>query len=459
MSRPKSDFTNIIMDENFKKFVIKEIHSAQDTNGILYISRLSSYEIYHETLQKYFEINNYNKKPTQTDYLGFLLLLTYSEEMIKKFNNFSDLKLSFNNIREESDFEDIGLVIDESQTSTCICNVNIKYVHKFINKYTGVSFQIGSICNERYGLISKNDPKYKSNCQKIKEYQERQKELNEGKPIGYYEEIRKAKKKEKFKKNLEKILNKKFKEQEKLMIIEKNQQKLQQQEEEKLMALEDSYTKKIYNISHYKKCFLCQKEGLYNKYCKKTICNKCVNNKDKNKINSINNEIFKKKREYKEDDCINCEKKFIYRYKSILKRLCNNCEINNKIYKCELCPNEFIDDINSSDIFCNECDDKSKNCLNCKNKFIPNTDLFRCDLCKYRFVNKIKVKNCQECDDEFEIKDNENWKTYCGICFKNNLSSVKCNVCSLSFKKLPSQEWRKTCTDCYYKSKKNYSVV
>jgi hypothetical protein len=116
--------------------------------------------------------------------------------------------------------------------------------------------------------------------------------------------------------------------------------------------------------------------------------------------------------------------------------------------------------INSTDIICDVCDEKTKNCIDCKNKFIyDETNVLRCKLCQYRFVNKIKVKNCQDCNDEFEIKDNENWKTYCGICFKNNLSSVKCNVCSLSFKKLPSQEWRKTCTDCYYKSKNNYSVA
>jgi hypothetical protein len=460
MSIPKPDFTNIIFDEKFKNFVCKEIVRAQDTNSIFYISQLSSYEIYHEALQKFFAENNYNKKPSQNDNLGLLLLLSYPKEMIIKFNNISELKLSFNNIREESDFQSIGTSKDTTMTSTCICNENIMYIHKFMNIYTGVSFQIGSVCNERYGLISKNDINYKSSCQKIKEYQEIEKEIKEGKPIGYYQAKRKAEKKEKIIQKLEKILTKKMKEQEKIMKKEEKQKKIQQQLEKNLMTIEDSYIKRINNTSHYKNCILCKKEGFYSKYCKIIICYNCAPSNIRIKINQINTEVLKKRREYKKDECLSCEVIFIYRYKGILKYLCCHCEKTYKKLKCKLCPNDFIDVIESLDIFCNICDEKAINCLNCKNKFISeNTHLLRCNLCQYRFVNKIKVKNCQECNDEFEIKDNENWKTYCGICFKNNLSSVKCNVCSSSFKKLPSQEWRKTCTDCYYKSKNNYSVA
>lgn len=445
------DITNILFDENFKKFMCKEIITAQDPDSKYYISHQISYGFYHLALQIFFEKNNYNKKPSKTDNLAFLLLLTYPERMILEFKNFKDLKLSFNNFSEESDFNDECLIIDESSTRTCICNERIKYVHKFRNKYSSISFQIGSICNERYGLISKNDPNYKSNCQKIKEYQERQREIKEGLSIGYYEQLRNAEKVLKLQQKMERELNKKIKDQEKLMKREKKQQK----EEEKLMAQEDEHIKQLMITNNYKKCIICRKEGLYNKYCKLTICNKCVNNKDKNKKNLINNEIFNKKREYKEDECLNCENKFIYRCKGILKHFCGNCEKKYKILKCSLCPNEYMDEINSTDIFCNICDEKSKNCIDCKHKFLlENTNLLRCKICEYRFINKIKIKICQGCYEEFEIKENENWKTYCCECFKDNLCSVKCPICGLTFKKLPNQEWKKTCTECYYKTKK-----
>jgi len=269
-------------------------------------------------------------------------------------------------------------------------------------------------------------------------------------PIGYHEQLRNAEKELKLQEKMERELNKKIKDQEKLMKREKKQEEA----EEKLMAKEDNYAKQVMITNHYKKCILCRKEGLYNKYCKLTICNKCVNNKNKNKNKLINDEILKKKREYKEDECLNCEINFTYRYKGIIKRFCSNCEKQYKILKCNLCPNDFMDVINSTDIICNVCDEKYKNCIDCKHKFISeDTNLLRCNLCQYRFKHNIKVKTCQECDDVFEIKENEKWKTYCGDCFKNRLCCVKCLDCGLTFKKLPNEQWRKNCRDCYYKSK------
>jgi hypothetical protein len=50
---------------------------------------------------------------------------------------------------------------------------------------------------------------------------------------------------------------------------------------------------------------------------------------------------------------------------------CIDCEKTTKKMRCKLCPNEFIDDIDSTDILCNDCDEKSKNCIDCKHKFIP----------------------------------------------------------------------------------------
>ena len=57
---------------------------------------------------------------------------------------------------------------------------------------------------------------------------------------------------------MKKTQAKQLKEQEK---FNKQEQKLQKIEE-KLMSTEDNYIKKLMIISHFKKCILCQKEGL-----------------------------------------------------------------------------------------------------------------------------------------------------------------------------------------------------
>ena len=122
--------------------------------------------------------------------------------------------------------------------------------------------------------------------------------------------------------------------------------------------------------------------------------------------------------------------------------------------KCKLCPNEYIDDINSLDILCNECDEKSKYCLDCDNKFISeNVNEIRCNVCQYRFSYKLTVIFCEQCDKEVEIKKDETWRKYCSDCFKTNLTYFNCIKCDVPFKRLTSDTWRKSCSDCYYKSK------
>lgn len=450
------------LTDKFKEVLYKELKDAQDYSSPYNLSIRTEYSMFHVRLDKYFENSGFKNKPNKTDYLAWILLLTYPKEKIKMFQAVNDMNLEFvklsNTERRGTNREDINsdfeVIDDESYDDvvsnfTCICSQSIENIRKLKNKFTGISFQVGCECIKRHGLVSKEELEKFNERLKIKK--ERKKAMKEGLPVNYYQEKRKADNELKLKQKLEIEITKKEKEQEKLMKKEKKQEK----EETKLMDFEDSYTKRIISINHYKKCIRCEKEALYNKYCKLTICYNCVSSSIRIKKNIINNEIFKKKREYKEDECLNCEIKFLYRYKGIIKRFCENCEKHYKILNCNLCPNEFMDDINSTDILCNVCDEKSKNCIDCKHKFISeNTNLLRCYLCQYRFIHNIKVKTCQECDDVFEIKENENWKTYCGDCFKNSLCSVKCPDCGLTFKKLPNQGWKKTCTDCYYKSKK-----
>lgn len=94
----KLDFTKIILDIEFKELVYKQSEIAQNPRSMFYLSKLSTFEIYHDELKEFFKIK-YNKKPTQTDNLAFILLLTYPIYMIERFQTFKDLKhLMVNNI-------------------------------------------------------------------------------------------------------------------------------------------------------------------------------------------------------------------------------------------------------------------------------------------------------------------------------------------------------------------------
>lgn len=456
------DKVSFELTDELKEVLYKELKEAQDYSSPYHLSIRTEYSIFHERLDNYFKIKGFKKHPSKTDYLAWILLLTYPKEKIISFKAFNDMNLEFikltnssNRVTSSEDINSDFEIINEEEVDedtlthrTCICSQTIENIYKLKNKFTDITFQVGCDCIKRHGLVSKEE--LCKNTERLKIKKERKKEIDEGLSIGYYEKLRRADKELKLKQKMEREFNKNLRLQEKLMKREKKQQ----QEEEKLMALEDSYIKRINSVSHYKNCILCKKGGLYSKYCKLIICYNCVPSSIRVKNNLINDEIFKKKREYKEEECLNCEILIIYRYKGIIKRFCMSCEKKFKILKCKLCPNEFMDNINSTDILCNICDEKSKFCIDCNHKFMQeNNFIKRCGLCQYRFIYKIKIKICQECEDEFEVKENENWKTYCGDCFKDSLCSVKCPDCGLTFKKLPNQEWRKTCTDCYYKSK------
>ena len=238
--KKRGEFTNIVLDSEMKELIIHESKTAQDPNHQNYISKHRSYEIFHDILKK-FMIKKYNKKPTQTDNLAYLLLLGYPEHMVRNFNSMSDLKLAFNNIEEDSDFKPFGFERGLWE-HTCICNEPICDVHRFQNIHSGINFNIGSVCNNRYGLISKKNPEYKSNDKKLKEYKEKEHEREEGLPEGFYEKERQNKKQEK-----EKI---------KLKKLEEKESKKREKELNKL-------NKKHPGLFKITICMLCEKEGIY----------------------------------------------------------------------------------------------------------------------------------------------------------------------------------------------------
>jgi hypothetical protein len=438
----KYDFTNIILDDDFKKFVLKTISYAQDDKNNFYLSRMSSYKLYHDELKKYFKEKKYNKTPTQTDNLTFLLILTYPERIISSFTSVKDIKLAFNNPIEESDFHANGFQIDETgdSNSCCICNEPLKYIHNFINKYTGISFQIGSVCNERYGLINKNDTNYKSTCKKIKEYKEKQAEKKEGKPEGFYENERKQKK----------IINS-----EKIIIKQENE--LMKKEDKLIKSIEKINKKELNKFGfNYvnKKCYFCKTDGIYIKQKLLCICSKCCSNEQKEIKIKTNKLILK----YGIDldiirDCYYCEKEFVTIND---KKMCNDCIKIVKINNCLMCNEIFCVGIKITDNYCEDCEDKIIKCINCTTtiyKHISKNQFGRCNICFYRFVNKLTVILCKYCEEKFEVSEKENWRTCCTNCFKDNVALHKCQFCDDMFKKLPHETWKKSCSNCYYKFK------
>jgi hypothetical protein len=425
----KNEFTNIILDEELKKLVYKEIVMAQDVNSPFYLSKLRNYQVYHDDLKEHF-IRFYGKKPTQTDNLAFMLLLSYPKERIERFKNFTDLKLAFNNRLEESDFESSGFTIYQGfGEANCICNENIMYVHIFKNKYSNMSIQLGSVCNSRYGLISKNDPTFKSTCKKINEHREAEKERREGLPEGFYKKEKQDKKQKK--------------EEDKLKKQEEQESKIREKELNKLNKKEPG-SFKITN------CAACDKVGIY-RNDEITICSSCIPCKVKTNLkimrNSLNIEI---EEAYKE--CVNCNRKFIDVNSNTELCLCAICDENWCLKKCEMCPEKFLKQKTVTDLCCLDCDEKITNCIDCNKKIFKPSE--RCKECCRRFTNNLCVIKCQECDKEVEIdKKLKKIKKNCSDCYKNNLTCVDCVSCKISFKRFKKDTYIKKCKTCYNKSK------
>jgi len=406
----KLEFTNIILNSEFKEFVYKQMEIAQDIHSMFYLSKLSTFEIYHDELKKYFKLN-YNKKPTQTDNLAFILLLSYPKFMVERFQSFKDLKLAFKSENGESDFKDIDFAIDETMFSTCICNENLMYIHVFQNIHSGINIQLGSVCNERYGLISKHDPNYKSTCKKINECKEKIKERKEGKPEGFYENERKRKREEKE--------------------VEKEFKKLEKK-----------------NPGEYKSsnCIICDSCTIFKSNDKICICSKCVSIETRMNKCRINNKIKLIRK-----DCAYCEEEFITYYG---KKLCITCDKIVKIKYCQMCSNEFCVGTKKDDIYCDECEDSIIKCMNesCRTMIYKNSNQSgRCNNCHRRFINKLILFECKYCKNEFEVSENQKWRTCCRDCYKKKLEPHKCTECHEFFKRLPLETWRKVCSDCYSK--------
>lgn len=341
------------------------------------------------------------------DRFAFVTLLTYSREKISAFQSWSDLKLNFDNAsNSETDFEITDVFVssggdDGPSNYTCICGHHIQDIYKLRNKYTMTTFQVGSKCIERSGLVDSST--LKSHKKLMDAKIERQKEIDEGKPIGYYEELRKNKKAEK-----ERAKQNKIDERERV-------KQLKLEEKEETAQLNKLKNKKL---ACSKKCIMCNTDKLFKLDDKLRICNSCVKNapkvEKKRYVDLLNNP-----KHTIESNCAWCEKLFTCWSETFDACLCSDCDITIKTVKCKLCCDVFVNFRISDDLTCDECDAKLKCCVGCANTFIPKRETnIRCNLCQTRFDNNIAVIKCSDCCIDVEIKESDKkWRKKCAECF------------------------------------------
>lgn len=418
------------LNDELKDITYKELKQAQDYSSPYNLSKRTEYSMFHVRLDNYFRKIKLNKKPNNSDYLAWILLLTYPKDKIRSFNNIRDLNINFkSDDSNKTDFVIIDLLEkteedDMGTNYTCICSKPIKNIYKLQNKFSDIIIQLGCHCIERYGLVSKNQI---NECKKkMKDLKERNLEIYEGKPEGYYENERQLKKQEKEKTKLKRL----------------------EEKEKKKMEKEVNKLNKIQNDSFkIKNCIFCNKEGIHKTY-EVGICSACVPCKIKLNNKNINNSI-KNMSIYNE--CICCETDFI-NLKNDSEELCNNCKSIWTLERCKMCPENFIKYKEINDLYCPDCDDKIISCTDCNKKILKPSE--KCKDCHRRFTNNLCVIKCQECDKEVEINIyDKKFKKHCNDCYKRNLQYVDCISCNIPFKRLIKEPWKKSCSVCYYKSK------
>jgi hypothetical protein len=402
-----------------KHLALEEIKIAQDVNNRECLSYITTYQIYHNKISKYFK-----RKLSKQDYFAYIILLTYPENMIRQFNKFEELNLFTD--KDNSDFIYIETRFVEHDDITnellenldCVCSqLKLKTIHIYRNKYTGILIQIGSECVKKHKLISQKELiELKKKIKELKILNEDMLlEKNEGKPIGYYKEKREKEKQEK----------------------ENNKNK-------KLEKIKENINKKL-ESKNYKRCIYCCNNIFCIKKIKinieKFICSKsCLNNN----LNLLN-EIYKKSYEY--DECASCNIEFIHKKN---KYICMNCEKKEKIIKCQLCENLFIDNIISNDKYCTDCEKNIILCNSCnmvclKSYLVDD----KCQQCNHILKNNLIKKICLSCKKPLYLNNSENYRTFCKDCYKTNLIKVNCIECSNEFTRLSSQNWKKYCNICY----------
>jgi hypothetical protein len=161
-NQPKLDKISFELNDEIKEIIYEELKETQNYTSLFFLSNRTEYNTFHVILDNYFKKNNFKNKPNKTDYLAWILLLTYPENKIRSFKNIHDLNIHFKNIdSDKTDFEIIELLEkteDYMATNhTCVCSQPIENIYKLQNKFSGVNIQLGCDCIQRYGLVSKSE--------------------------------------------------------------------------------------------------------------------------------------------------------------------------------------------------------------------------------------------------------------------------------------------------------------
>lgn len=388
--------TKLICDENFKNLLINCMREP-DFNKIF--PTKDNYSYYWSALDIFMK-QHYNSKSDKSDKFIFLLLLTYPINYIKNLRCFTQLKISFNEIcsngiSDNSDFTCRGFHYVEDGANYCICSQYIQNVFVFENNLSGISFNVGSVCNQRYKVIDQNDETYKlmKQAKSDRDY-ERKYGLDEGTKSLQ----RKNKKINKENTNTNNII------QNDIEINLKNK----------------------YSLS--KICYLCNKSTNFIHQSREVlnICSNCCSFKrNKQQYNLIND--FKQT--YKFGTCNVCNNET----KLTSSNMCNHCILHFHIKRCVGCSNNFTTKINTNINYCNECSKNIKYCKECNTLFL--TELKYKDKCYDCYLNYInnsqnfEYKDCEICNNEFEYLKHESWRNRCNHCFKkyNNYICTMCN--------------------------------
>lgn len=444
------------LTDELKEIIYREMITAQNVSLNAHcISFQTTYTQYHVRLDNYLKRHGL-QRASKSDYLAFILLLTYSEDNVRAFTSFEDMKLAFQS--DESDFRIVDIKLNKNydndddgdnneniDQNDCICSYNrIKNIYILENKFTNLRIQVGCECIKRYGLVSKAD--LDSYRRRMDELQENQREREAGLPIGYH-------------KNL-KLEQKACKRENKNMGAEDRLSNKVEKIYRKQMEVYNKKTTKDQTLFHAK-CYKCKVHCLFTPFYNRRIpiCSNCVllSNQElhRNLMRTIKVDVGL--------ECNNCERSYANIHGNDL--LCKLCDSTLNVASCVICNAMFMRDKTSNIKVCESCTNIMKTCSMCDSLYVPkivngqlhtnrnqcNTYNNKCNTCETNLANGIVTKKCSytDCKAVFLAKTTETWKKCCGDCYKKNMVSVNCLSCGQTYKRFTSETWKTKCRDCY----------
>lgn len=395
--------------DQIRPLVLKYIDLAQNIENSYCLMKCTTYSIWHDPLINFFKKYKNEKKPSMSDKLAFVILLSYPRRIIEKLTDISELSL-FGNINNSDFIYNEELTTDTFEINNnensngnydCICSYhNLRYVHVVENKHSGINLYVGSECITKYKLLSEEE--YKKLLNNDKKLKEREQEIKEEKPIGYYKEQRRLKKEE------------------------KEKEKIKKHEEKKRIKIEKENLKLI-KTGNFKICQICNTNIIP---ISLSYCYECV----VPNIQEVKKNICKIIKEYGLMKCENCDKNFIDKKTECY--LCQTCIKTDKIMKCQSlnCKTLMVVNINTLIVYCDYCEEKNIKCIDCNKKFISQNNQKKCSSCIFNELNACVNIECVRCKNIVTSKNTEIWKKYCKECYKIIVNIIcdppkcKCNL-------------------------------